>query len=255
MKIIAVTQARLGSTRLPQKIFKKIGNHTLLDLHLIRVQKSECISKLIIATTTNPEDAEIEAYATTKRISCYRGSENDVLDRFYQAVKNEEPDYVVRVTSDCPLLDATLVDKVIRFVVDNQLDYGSNVLNPTYPDGQDVEVFKFEALEKAWNESTALSDREHVTPYLWRNSTFKGGTLFQSDNFDEGYDYEHVRMTVDEPKDYQLIKAVVEKMGMDKTWMEYTNFILENPNIQAINSNIIRNEGLLKSIKKDKQDG
>lgn len=255
MKIIAVTQARLGSTRLPNKILKPIGDNTLLGLHVQRILESKRIDELIIATTVKEDDAKIAEFAEARSLPYHRGSEDDVLDRFYQAVKDKAPDYVVRLTSDCPLIDATLIDKVIDFVVSKGLDYASNVLNPTYPDGQDVEVFKFAALERAWNEATLKSDREHVTPYIWRNSTFKGGNLFESDNFSEGYNFEHVRMTVDEPKDYQLILHIVNQLGIERTWKEYTQFIEENPSVAAINSDIIRNEGLLKSQQKDKENG
>lgn len=255
MKIIAVTQARSGSTRLPNKILMKVGNQSLLELHVNRIKQSKLIDKLIIATTTAAQDAQIVDLAKALDTASFRGSENNVLDRFYQTVKNEGADYVVRLTSDCPLIDAALIDKVIQYALDNDLDYCSNVLNPTYPDGQDVEVFKFAALEKAWNEATLSSDFEHVTPYLWRNSTYKNGAIFKSDNFEEGYDYEKIRMTVDEQKDYDLIVKLVEQLGNDKTWLAYTEFIMKYPDLLKINSDIKRNEGFLKSLKKDKLNG
>lgn len=143
MKIIAITQARAGSTRLPGKILKKIGEQTLLEIHIERILKSETISQLIVATTTKPDDKLIFDKMSEMGIQSYRGSENDVLDRFYQAVKNEDADYVIRLTSDCPLIDAKLIDKVVRYTIKNDLDYCTNTLLTKYPDGQDIEVFKF----------------------------------------------------------------------------------------------------------------
>jgi spore coat polysaccharide biosynthesis protein SpsF (cytidylyltransferase family) len=178
------------------------------------------------------------------------GSETDVLDRFYQAVKDKKADWVVRVTSDCPLIDPILVDNVINFVQKNNIDYGANILIENYPDGQDVEVFKFSALEAAWNNANLLSEREHVTPYIRNNSDFKGGNLFTAINYKCDFDYSKIRMTVDEIKDFELISILINELGTDKTWMQYTNYIIQK-DLGKINKNIIRNEGLLKSLKND----
>jgi spore coat polysaccharide biosynthesis protein SpsF (cytidylyltransferase family) len=132
------------------------------------------------------------------------------------------------------------------------LDYCSNTLDPTYPDGQDIEVFKFSALEKAWNEAALASDREHVTPYIWRNSSFKGGQLFSSDNFTEGKSYGHLRMTVDELSDFEVIKNIILQLGKDRSWLEYAEYLEGNKTVKAINENIKRNEGYSKSLNKDK---
>lgn len=255
MKIIAVTQARLGSTRLPNKVLMKIDNKTLLELHLNRVMASAHIGELIVATTTESNDQKIVDYVSGLGIASFRGSEEDVLDRFYQCVKDKNADYIVRLTSDCPLIDSDLIDKVINFTIENKLDYGSNVLNPSYPDGQDVEVFKFSALKKAWRNATLTSDREHVTPYIWRNSTFLGKDLFQSDNFEEGYDFNRIRMTVDESVDFELVSSLVKHCGTNSSWLEYTAFIEKTPEVLAINAGIVRNEGFQKSLEKDKNMG
>jgi spore coat polysaccharide biosynthesis protein SpsF len=251
VKIVALTQARLGSTRLPGKILKEIGDTTLLGLHIDRILKSKKINTLVVATTTSPEDEVVETFAKQKKLISYRGSVNDVLDRFYQAAKLQQAEYVVRLTSDCPLIDATLIDKIIGYAVDKKLDYCSNTLDPHYPDGQDVEVFTFKALEKAWNEATLPSEREHVTPFIWKNSSFKNGDLFKSDNFNEGYDFGHLRMTVDEPKDYELIKSLVHALGVKSTWLEYANYLQTHDTVREINSAINRNEGYSKSIEKE----
>ena len=251
MKIIAVTQARCGSSRLPNKILKTVGDQTLLQLHVARILQAKNITQLIIATTTAPADAVIADLAAQYGVAASRGSEQDVLDRFYQAVKDLQPDYVVRLTSDCPLIDPALIDKVIDFAVSNNLDYCSNTLDPTYPDGQDVEVVRFAALERAWHEAVLPSEREHVTPFVWKNSTYKGGTFFRSDNFSESYDYGHLRMTVDEPQDYEVICDLVAQAGVDKTWLEYAEILNNNAEIRLRNAALGRNEGYAKSIHND----
>jgi spore coat polysaccharide biosynthesis protein SpsF len=249
MKIVAVTQARLGSTRLPAKILRTIGGQTILELHLQRLKQSRLITQFVLATTNLPQDLVFKEIADKQNFIFFTGSESDVLSRFFHATTPLQPDYVVRITADCPLIDAALVDKVIQFTIDSNLDYASNTLVEEFPDGQDVEVFNFLALEKAFHEAVLVSEREHVTPYIKKNSTFNAGSLFKSAQFTSDVNYHKVRMTVDEEADFELIKLLVEKLGTDKSWLEYTNYILEN-NIQ-INTDIIRNEGYLKSLKND----
>src|SRR6056297_2089320 len=138
MKVIAVTQARIGSTRLPKKILKKVNGKSLLEIHLLRILNSKRIDKVKVATTNEPEVEKIIEVANKVGVAYYQGDIQDVLDRFYQTLKNEKADYVVRLTSDCPLIDPVLIDKIIEFTLDNDLEYCSNTLEETYPDGQDV---------------------------------------------------------------------------------------------------------------------
>lgn len=250
LKTILVTQARMGSTRLPGKILKEINGKPLLKIHLDRLRSCEKISEIIVATTTNPKDTIIYDLALEWGYNASRGSESDVLDRYYQAVKEKEPDWVVRVTSDCPLLDPKLVDDIIEYVQNKNVDYGSNVLIENFPDGQDVELFKFSALKKAWENAELLSEREHVSPFIRNNCNKKGMALFTAVNYDSINDYSRIRMTVDEPSDFELIKILVEKLGDDQSWKTYTEFIIKE-NLDNINNNIVRNEGYLKSLLKD----
>ncbi|MEA9413133.1 glycosyltransferase family protein [Flavobacterium sp. PL02] len=250
IKTVLITQARTGSTRLPGKVLKEIGGKSLLQIHLERLKECSKVSEIIVATTSNNEDSIIYEKAIAWGVSASKGSESDVLDRFYQAVKDEKADWIVRVTSDCPLIDPNLVDEVISFVQENDKDYGSNVLIENFPDGQDIEVFKFSALKKAWKEAKLLSDREHVTTYIRNNSDYKGGSLFSAINYQCYTDFSNIRMTVDEKSDFDLIEIIVSKLGTSKSWIEYVNFIIENDLIK-MNDQIIRNEGLLKSLKKD----
>jgi spore coat polysaccharide biosynthesis protein SpsF (cytidylyltransferase family) len=249
-KTILITQARSGSTRLPGKVLKEIKGISLLQIHLDRLKKCKLVSEIIVATTTNNEDQLIFNNALEWGFNAFRGSETDVLDRFYQAVKDKKADWIVRVTSDCPLIDPILVDQVIDFVQTSNNDYGANIIVENYPDGQDIEVFKFSALENAWLNAKLLSEREHVTPYIRNNSDIKGGSLFTAINYPCGFDFSKIRMTVDESKDFELINILINDLGTDKTWQEYTNYIIQN-NLKEINDSIIRNEGLLKSLKND----
>jgi spore coat polysaccharide biosynthesis protein SpsF (cytidylyltransferase family) len=250
VKTVLITQARTGSTRLPGKVLMEINQTALLKIHLDRFKKSKYVGKIIVATTKCDEDNIIEKLVTEWGYEVYRGSENDVLDRFYQAVKGINPLWVVRVTSDCPLIDPLLVDDVVACAQNNNIDYCSNTLVENFPDGQDVEVFKFTALEYVWKNAVKNSDREHVTPLIRELSNYKGNNLFSAINFDNKGDYSQIRMTVDEKSDFELIKIVIEKQGVDKSWEEYVEFIVSNK-LNTINDTIVRNEGYIKSLKKD----
>ena len=251
--VVIVTQARIGSSRFPEKVLKPLGSSTLLGVHLERLKKVQNADKIIVATTFEEKSSQIIAIANQQGVNVFQGSENDVLDRFYQAVKEYQPKLVVRVTSDCPLIDPKLVEDVIQMLINQDLDYGSNVLIEAFPDGQDVEVFKFEVLEKAWNEAKLTSEREHVTPFIRNNSDYKGGSLFKAKNFDAPQNFNHIRMTVDEPSDLETVQILIDKFGTDKDWMTYTQYIIENISLFK-NQDTTRNEGYLKSLKEDSHE-
>ncbi len=249
-RTVLITQARTGSTRLPGKILMEVDSQPLLKIHLNRLNKAKNVDKIIVATTVNEDDYVVEKLAMEWGHEVYRGSENDVLDRFYQAVKKIKPAWVVRVTSDCPLIDPKLVDDVIFFAQENNIDYCSNTLSENFPDGQDVEVFRFTALEYAWKNATKKSDREHVTPFIRDNSNYYNNSYFSAINFENGSCFSHVRMTVDEIRDFELIRNVIEHLGVEKSWLEYAEYIISN-NLNILNESIVRNEGYLKSLKND----
>lgn len=252
MKIVAVTQARTTSSRLPRKVLLEISGKTILEIHLSRLKNSKLVDKLIVATTVNKADNPIIEIAEKLNIRFFRGDETDVLDRYYRAVKDENADYIVRITSDCPLIDGEIVDQTVTFAIENKLDYCSNRLEYNYPDGIVVEVFTFAALKKAWNEAKLDSEREHVAPYIWKNSTFFGKTLFVSGNFcDISVNYQGVRLTIDEQVDYELVKLLIEKFGDKQSWQVYADAVLSNQNLKKINGHIVRNEGYIKSISND----
>ena len=249
MKTLLITQARIGSSRLPSKVLLRIGDRSLLDIHLSRIMRAKKVDKIVVATTTEEGSKKICEIAQKRGADCYQGSLNDVLDRFYQAAIPHQPDWVVRVTSDCPILDPEVIDMVVQKAIEGNYDYSANTLVEDFPDGQDVEVFKMSALEKAWKEADMEYEREHVTPFIRINSDFNGGTLFRAADVPAPYDYNKVRMTVDEPADLDMMNWLIKECGQDRTWVEYVTFMLKNPEM-LVNADIIRNEGYLKSRNK-----
>lgn len=251
MKILAITQARTGSSRLKEKILKKINNKSLLKIHLERILKAKKISKLVIATTNEYDSDKIVNIGHDLKVKSYKGSVSNVLKRIYEIAVIEQPKWIVRLTSDCPLIDPDLIDKVINFTVKNDFDYASNTLNPTYPDGLDIEVFKFSALKEAFLKTKLKSDLEHVTPYIWRNSSFFGKTKFISGSFECENDNSKYRLTVDYIEDFELISELIKQLGNDLPWQLYIDFLKSNKFLLKTNENILRNDGYLKSIEND----
>ena len=249
--VAIITQARVGSTRLPNKLMLQLNDGmTLLDLHLQSIKKSKYNKNILVATTFEPGVEQLIDIAEKNDISCFQGSLDDVLDRFYQAALTIKPDYVVRLTSDCPLIDHQLLDQVIDATLEAKVDYGTNVFKESFPDGQDIEVVSFAALETAWKEAVLKSDREHVTPFIRNNSEHKNGTRFTSFSFDWTESFNFVIMTVDQQEDFETIQTLIDHCGLFRRWTEYTIFILENPQLFT-NQSVIRNEGYYNSLKKD----
>jgi len=244
LNTILITQARMSSTRLPGKVMMEIDQQPVLKIHLERLKKCKKVDKIIVATTKHNEDDAIVDIAHKWGFEVYRGSENDVLDRFYQSVKNDRPDRVVRVTSDCPLGDPLLVDKMIGVLQESHLDYC--ITSKEFPDGVDVEVFTFEELEFAWHYASLNSDREHVTPFIRRKAQ-EGQKYIAYPNV---VDLSHVRMTIDEQTDFDAVARLVNLFGIDQPWETYADYINSHPD-EFSNQKIIRNEGYIKSLKND----
>ncbi len=243
--VIAIIQARMSSTRLPDKVLLDIApGKTVLACMLERVGKCKEIDKIIIATTENPKDQVLVEYLKALGQPYFVGDENDVLDRYYQAAKAhgaKTGDVIARMTSDCPIIDPRIVDETIRFYKDNNFDYASNSLEPyTYPDGMDIEVFSFDALEKAWKEATTPSHREHVTFFFWKNpDIFKIGQYVNSNKNQAGY-----RLTLDYPGDYELLKAVYQALYLKDplfTMRDILTFLDNNPDVKRLNTEVERN--------------
>jgi spore coat polysaccharide biosynthesis protein SpsF len=244
VKVIGITQARIGSTRLPNKVLLKIRNKTLLEYHLNRLIKSLVVNDWIVATTNEIGSDEIINIAKSFKVFSFKGETENVLNRFYEAVKNHKPDYVVRVTSDCPLIDSGLIDKLTLHAIENNLDYCRT--SEFYPDGFDVEVFKFAELENANFNAKLISDREHVTPFIRKKAQENNQII----DFDCNYDFNKIRLTVDEEKDFNAIQLLIENLGSEKSWIEYSSYVLNNLHLFN-NQSIIRNKGYINSLKQE----
>ncbi|MBO4671518.1 MAG: glycosyltransferase family protein [Bacteroidales bacterium] len=253
MKILAITQARYGSTRLPAKILKEVDGMPLLEIHLRRILRSKRISALKIATTPEEGSALIVAVADRLGLSYCRGSVDDVLARFWSTAAPEAPDYVVRLTSDCPLIDPEVIDSVIDFALEGDYDYAAT--DPSsFPDGLDTEVFRFSALKRAYEEASLKSEREHVTPYIWKNGSARGGALFKSaymPNPAGRYGADNYRITLDEPEDFEVLSSLIRALGIGRGWKEYIDYLEANLGLKGVNSRFGYNEGYAKSLRED----
>ena len=249
--ILIISQARYGSTRLPGKVLKEILGKPLLWYVVKRLEQVKTPNKIIIATADSRENDPIIKFAEELNLGYFAGSEDDVLDRYYQTAKKFKGDVIIRITSDCPLADPVIVDQALDIFLNGDYDYVSNVDPPTYPDGFDTEVFSFEALERAWKEAKMQSEREHVTPFI-RNRE----NNFKLKNFENNKDYKDYRLTVDTQEDFDLIAKIIEEFH-DKwetfTMQDVVDFINSNPDLREINMKYERNEGLAKSIREDKE--
>ena len=254
MKVLAITQARYGSTRLPAKILKEVDGKTLLEIHLSRILQAKKVDQVKIATTDEEGSKYIVAVADKFGIDYHKGSVEDVLTRFYDTAEPEHPDYVIRLTSDCPLIDPNIIDYAVEYAVNGDYDY-VNTDPAEYPDGLDTEVFKFSALEKAYKEANMTSQREHVTPFIRNNGSDEGGILFKTarvPNPKGKFNANDNRITIDEPEDFEVIKHLIQQLGIEKTWKVYIDYLYAHPEVKQLNSKFYYNESLEKSIKNDK---
>ncbi len=210
-KILTVIQARISSTRLPGKVLMPVLGQPLLIRMIERVKKAKLIGELVIATSTNADDDIIERLCFKENINCYRGHLTDLLDRHYKAAIKYNADAVVKIPSDCPLIDPKIIDRVLQYYIDHEeLDYVSNLHPATYPDGNDVEIFSFKALEHAWRDATKDFEREHTTPFFWEhNDTFKIGNVIWETGLDLSTS---LRFTIDYKEDFDFITRVYEAL-------------------------------------------
>jgi spore coat polysaccharide biosynthesis protein SpsF len=247
--VIAIIQARMGSKRLPGKTTTLVAGKPLL-VHIIeRIKASKTIDRIVLATTDSPEDDVLEKLASENAISCYRGSTNDVLDRFYQAADTFGADIIVRITADDPFKDPDLLDFCVCYLLEHpHLDYVSNTLKPTYPEGLDIEVFRFGALKKAWKSASLPSEREHVTPFIWKNPE-----LFSCANIESPEDLSGYRWTIDYEDDLHFTREIYEKLK-DKGifhMQDILDLLKKYPYLTKLNKAHPRNAGYLKSLKEE----
>lgn len=239
MKVVAIVQARLGSVRLPKKVLKPITGKPMIELLLKRLSKSKELSDIVVATSNRTENDELESLIETLDFKCTRGSEHDVLSRFYESAKSCQADVVVRITGDCPLVDPELVDKCVREYIKNDIDYFSNIDPVTYPDGLDIEVFSFECLKRAYQDASSKYDREHVTTYIRNSEAFMKSSIQNSTDLSEQ------RWSVDEPEDLKLIRNIFEYFAPDIyfSWNRVSELTTSKPELFKINESIKNNEG------------
>lgn len=251
--VTAILQARMGSTRLPGKTLMPIfEGKNALDLMLLRLKRSQRLERIIVATTTEREDDALAECCALANVACFRGDPIDVLDRYYQcAVAFDVRGTLVRLTGDCPLHDPEVVDQTINFFTEGGFDYAANTHPPTYPDGLDTEVFSFNALQRAWHNATLITEREHVTYYIYTHPD-----EFLIGNLSGGEDYSALRWTLDELKDLEFLKAVYAEFGRaDVCWQDVLKLLRQKPELLLINQDIVRNEGLKKSLALDRNLG
>lgn len=246
--ILGVLQARTSSSRLPGKVLLPLLGVPMLSRQVERVTRAANIDRLIVATSVDPADDAIAAVAVEAGLGCFRGSLEDVLNRYYQAARPHRPSHVVRLTADCPLADWQLIDRAVGFAVEGGYDYASNTLKPTWPDGLDVEVMTFAALESAWREARQPPEREHVTLYVYSHpERFRLGSL------DSEIDISAMRWTVDEPADFEFVRRVYEALYPGNpafTTRDILRLLLNKPELMQINQGFGCNEGLQCSIKR-----
>ena len=235
--IAAIIQARMGSTRLPGKVLKEVKAKPLLMYQIERVGVSKLLDKVIVATTNLPKDDVIADFCERNNIACFRGSENDVLTRYYECAKKYKADIIVRLTADCPLVDPLVIDSVISVFQNENGDYAANTIPPEtarFPDGSDVEVFSMHALERAFIECRDPDDREHVTFYFWRSDN-----AFKVVQFTQDVDWSKYRFTVDYPEDFEVVEYTFKKLKRDGRFgnlAEIIDIIDAAPEIKAKNA-------------------
>jgi len=239
LRTAAIVQARMGSTRFPNKVMRSICGIPMIGLLLERLNKAKGIEQIVLATSDSSINKSLIAYVRELGYTVYQGSENDVLDRYYQAAKEVKADVVVRITGDCPLIDPGIVDAVITKFRDSGVDYATNTSPPTYPDGLDTEVFSFHALETAWKQAKEPREREHVTPYVRESGKFSKVNLAYVEN------HSCKRWTVDEPEDFEVIKSIFEYFQPYRNfnWLEILALHNKHPEWFSANQHLIRNEG------------
>ena len=244
-----IIQARMGSSRLPGKVMMNIDEkNTLLHYVVQQLKFSKLANSIIIATTTSEKDDNIVDFATKMNLKHFRGEVDNVLDRYYQCAKNFSISTIVRISADDPLIDPTIVDRVIEKFYSNSYDYVSNTNPRTFPQGNEIEVFSFETLEFAWKNAKKISEKEHVTPYIYNNKE-----KFRMANVENSKNLSSLRWTVDTQSDLDFVRLITSKI--QKTPILITDILdvlSKEPDLLNINKEHVIDEGYKKSISEDK---
>lgn len=249
MKTIALIQARMSSSRLPGKVLQDIAGQPMLWRVIRRAQQAGSVDLVAVITSIREDDDAIEGLCKGNGIPCFRGSLDDVLDRYYQAASHFQADAVVRLTADCPLLDPKIIDKVVQTFHQGGFDYVSNALECTYPDGLDTEIFRVETLARAWKEARLKSEREHVTAYIYKHPE-----LFRLGSVKHDEDLSFLRWTVDTSRDLEFVRTIYNSFKDGEFGMEdILKLLKEHPEVMELNSGQERNEGYQKSLREDSE--
>jgi spore coat polysaccharide biosynthesis protein SpsF (cytidylyltransferase family) len=256
LKTVAILQARMGSKRLPGKVLLPAAGKPLIRHMLERVQRSKLVDEFWVATSEDRANDPLVEEINNLGAGVFRGSESDVLSRYETVARQTGADWIVRLTGDCPLHDPAIIDDVVQYAVEHacEFDYVCNSLLPTYPDGLDVEVFTYAALAQAQRDATTSLQREHVTPFIHRYH--EGPGPFRVGHFKGPADFSHLRWTVDEVADYQVVKEIIETLYLDNPnfgWMDVLALVTRRPELIVKNSPILRNEGYFQALAKIKQ--
>lgn len=254
MKVVAIIQGRMSSSRLPGKVLKEIGGEPMLGWVVERTRRAACVDEVVVATTVEPSDDPIAGFCAGQGIACYRGDLFDVLDRFYQAAGRHRADVIVRITADCPFIDPGLIDQTVQALLGSgsadspEYDFAANRLPPpwkrTYPIGLDVEVTHFAALERAWREAVRPHEREHVMPYLYEDHAPGAESAaphrFRIHVLNHAPDYGDLRWTVDTPEDLEFVRQVYARFpGRDDfSWREVLALLRREPSLARINAGV-----------------
>ncbi|MBN2473902.1 MAG: glycosyltransferase family protein [Pirellulales bacterium] len=238
MTVVAIIQARMGSTRLPGKVLSDLCGKSMLARVCDRVRRARRIDRLVVATTREAADQAVVEACDRLRVACFRGSSHDVLDRYCRAARALGADVVVRITADCPLIDPEVVDRVVHAFLEHQPDYASNTLRRTWPRGLDTEVATCDALERADREATETYARTHVTPYLYRH-----GKRFRLFSVEGTEDFSDHRWTVDLPEDLEFVRAVYGHLGQPEqpecfSWRDVLQLLTRKPALAEMNRHV-----------------
>jgi len=237
MKTVAIIQARMNSTRLPNKVLMDLGGKTVLARVVRRLQRARLIEEIVVATTNSAADDSIVRECQSLAVRFFRGEESDVLDRYYQAAQWMGADGIVRVTSDCPLIDPDTTDSTIHAFLERRPDYASNALQRTFPRGLDTEVITWEALTRAWEGAWLPYQRAHVTPYIYENPDRFDILEVKADT-----DYSSHRWTLDTAEDLSFIRAVYDRVGNDDSfsWRDVLALIEREPELMELNHAVMQ---------------
>jgi spore coat polysaccharide biosynthesis protein SpsF len=236
MTVGAIIQARMGSSRLPGKALLDIAGRSMLARVVDRARRARTFDRIIVATTTKAQDDPVAEHGRALSVDVYRGDEDDVLDRYYQAATQHRLDVIVRITSDCPLLDPDLADEVVRPLLDpaTRVDYSANTLRRTYPRGLDVQAVPFAALERAWREATSVHERAHVFPYIYEHPD-----RFSLSGLADAVDRSDMRWTVDTDADLTFVREIYNALGAAEfTWRDVLRVLDARPELQRINARV-----------------